>query len=98
SDVCSSDLGVIDLVLVMPGNVVLRGQNIRTAAGGLGLGDMNMTVGGTIALRRGPDGPLRLVGAVEVVRGFYEFQGRRFDISEGSEIRFSGGDEDRKGT
>lgn len=85
--------GVIDLVLVMPGNVVLRGQNIRTAAGGLGLGDMNMTVGGTIALRRGPDGPLRLVGAVEVVRGFYEFQGRRFDISEGSEIRFSGGDE-----
>lgn len=84
--------GVIDLEMTMPDNLVLRGRDIRTAAGSLGLGDMNLTVGGTVAIRRSADDPLRVVGAIEVVRGYYEFQGRRFDVEEGSEIRFRGGD------
>lgn len=83
---------VIDLQVTLPDNVVLRGSNIRTGTGGLGLGDMNLTVGGTVAVRRSNESPMRVVGAIEVVRGFYEFQGRRFDVEEGSTIRFRGGD------
>jgi translocation and assembly module TamB len=30
------------------------------------------------------------VGTISVVRGFYEFQGRRFDVLRDSEIRFTG--------
>lgn len=84
--------GTINLEVELPDNFVLRGQNIRTSAGSLGLGDMNMTVGGTVTVRKGPDEPVQLVGVVEVIRGFYEFQGRRFEVEEGSAIRFRGGD------
>jgi len=31
-----------------------------------------------------------MLGGVDVVRGFYDFQGRRFDISRGSEVQFHG--------
>ena len=80
----------IEIEVEMPDNVVLRGRDIRTAAGSLGLGNLNMTVGGGFAVRKESGVPVRLVGAVEVIRGFYEFQGRRFEVEQGSEIRFRG--------
>jgi translocation and assembly module TamB len=56
----------------------------------MGLGDLNMTVGGTLRLRKSPGDQAGIVGAVEVVRGFYEFQGRRFTVGRGSAVRFRG--------
>jgi translocation and assembly module TamB len=80
----------IEIEVELPDNVVLRGDDIKTAAGSLGLGNLNMTVGGGFVVRKESGVPVRLVGAVEVIRGFYEFQGRRFEVEEGSEIRFRG--------
>ena len=41
-------------------------------------------------LQKEPGGNIILIGGVEVIRGFYNFQGRRFDIVRGSELRFYG--------
>ncbi|MEO7192328.1 MAG: translocation/assembly module TamB domain-containing protein [Vicinamibacterales bacterium] len=76
--------------LVMPDDVVLRGRNLKTGAGGVGLGDMNLTVGGTLELRKDAGATPIVIGAVEVIRGFYEFQGRRFQVTRGSSLRFRG--------
>jgi translocation and assembly module TamB len=81
---------ILHVDLVMPEDVVLRGRNIKASAGGMGLGNMNLTVGGTLELRKNAGETPVIVGAVEVVRGFYEFQGRRFDVTRGSEVRFRG--------
>lgn len=89
----SASNGQIDVEVVLPDNVVLRGRNIRTSTGSLGLGNMNLTIGGAFSVRKDAEAPMRLVGAVEVVRGFYEFQGRRFEVERGSDIRFRGTDE-----
>ena len=35
-------------------------------------------------------GPLLVRGTANTVRGFYEFQGRRFTIERGGEVRFNG--------
>ena len=40
---------------------------------------------------RRPRTPLTLRGTVNTVRGFYEFQGRRFDISRDGTLEFTGG-------
>jgi autotransporter translocation and assembly factor TamB len=74
----------------MPDNVVLRGRNLRIGTGNMGLGDINLTVGGTMTLRKPPAQDPVLVGAVEAVRGFYEFQGRRFTVTRGSTVQFRG--------
>ena len=83
----------LDLGLTVPGNLVLRGRDIRTGGAPVALGDINITVGGTIQVRKPPVEPLRLVGDVKTVRGTYTFQGRRFDIVRDGRIGFSGGEE-----
>ena len=37
-----------------------------------------------------PGGPIVLVGAVNTVRGTYDFQGRRFEILRDGTVRFGG--------
>jgi autotransporter translocation and assembly factor TamB len=74
----------------MPDNLVLRGRNLRVGTGSMGLGDINLTVGGTMTLRKPPRQDPILVGAVAAVRGFYEFQGRRFTVTRGSTVQFRG--------
>jgi translocation and assembly module TamB len=78
------------LTLEMPDNVVLRGRNLRAGAGGRGVGNMNLTVGGALEIQKQPQTTPVLIGTVEVIRGFYDFQGRRFDVTRGSSIRFRG--------
>jgi translocation and assembly module TamB len=56
----------------------------------IGLGDMNITVGGDLQIRKPPSGEPDLVGTVTVIRGFYDFQGRRFEVLRDSQIRFQG--------
>jgi autotransporter translocation and assembly factor TamB len=81
----------LDVQLVIPDNLVLRGNDLRP--GGptrAAIGDMNITVGGDLQVRKQADGPLLLTGVVETIRGTYQFQGRRFDLVRGGTLRFTG--------
>ncbi|HEX6973730.1 MAG TPA: translocation/assembly module TamB domain-containing protein, partial [Vicinamibacterales bacterium] len=81
----------MDLHVVIPDNLVLRGHDIRPGGPtGTALGDMNITVGGDIHARKDPGGKIALVGTVNTVRGTYEFQGRRFDLQRDGTLRFIG--------
>lgn len=81
----------LDIDLIMPDNLVLRGDNLRpggpTAAA---LGDMNVTIGGEIEVKKAPGDQVRIYGTVQTVRGTYEFQGRRFNLDRGGRVRFVG--------
>jgi translocation and assembly module TamB len=77
--------------LRMPENVVLRGKDLRPGGpNGAALGNINITIGGDLNIRKAERDKIRLVGTVETVRGTYEFQGRRFDMVRGGTIRFVG--------
>jgi uncharacterized protein involved in outer membrane biogenesis len=78
------------LVLHFPDNVIVRGRNVRTGAGTTALGDMNLTIGGEVEIRKSAGTTPVLIGSLEVVRGYYSFQGRRFDVARGSTVEFRG--------
>jgi translocation and assembly module TamB len=81
----------LDVDLVLPDNLVLRGKNLRPGGPtGAALGDMNITIGGDMEVRKAPGDQVRLFGTVQAVRGTYEFQGRRFNLQRGGRIRFVG--------
>jgi len=83
----------LDVAVVIPDNLVMRGTNLRPANAPIDIGDMNATVGGMIRARKIPGAELQIVGDVNTVRGNYSFQGRRFEILRDGHIRFDGGDE-----
>ncbi|MEX2660694.1 MAG: translocation/assembly module TamB domain-containing protein [Vicinamibacterales bacterium] len=81
----------LDVQLVIPDNLVLRGSDLRPGGPtGAALGDLNITVGGQMDVRKAPGDQIRLFGTVQAVRGTYEFQGRRFDLERGGRVRFVG--------
>ena len=71
-------------------NIVLRGRDLRTGRSSMGLGDMNIIAGGDLHIRKAPNGPPTLVGNMQIIRGYYSFQGRRFDVRPESLVRFRG--------
>jgi autotransporter translocation and assembly factor TamB len=81
----------LNVRLRIPDNLVLRGRDLRPSGPtGTAMGDMNVTVGGDVQVRKSPGGQVVLVGNVQTIRGFYDFQGRRFDLVRGGQIRFIG--------
>jgi autotransporter translocation and assembly factor TamB len=81
----------LDVNLRMPENVVLRGKDLRPGGpNGAALGNINITIGGDLNIRKAESDKIRLFGTVETVRGTYDFQGRRFDMVRGGTIRFVG--------
>jgi translocation and assembly module TamB len=81
----------MDVRLRLQDNLVLRGTDLRPGGpGGLALGNTNMTIGGEIRARKQPHDTVRLIGTVNTVRGFYEFQGRRFEVVRDGTVRFVG--------
>jgi autotransporter translocation and assembly factor TamB len=81
----------LDVHIKIPDNLVLRGRKIRP--GGptrASLGDINITVGGDLDIKKDPGGTLSVAGVVTMVRGTYTFQGRQFDIARGGTLRFAG--------
>ena len=81
----------LDIHVVVPDNLVVRGQDIRPAGPtGTALGNVNITVGGDLRIRKEPGSKVAPVGTVQTVRGTYEFQGRRFDLVRGGTLRFIG--------
>ncbi len=81
-----------DVQLRVPDNLVLRGDDIRVGGRGISIGNMNLTLGGDVRAIRTVDAPLRVTGEVRTVRGYYEFQGRRFDVERDGTISFAGPD------
>jgi translocation and assembly module TamB len=84
------DASTVDIRLRLPDDLVLRGRDMHASFSRIGLGDMNITVGGEMQIRKAPAGDPDLVGTITVVRGFYDFQGRRFEVLRDSQIRFQG--------
>lgn len=81
----------LDVRLRVPDNLVLRGKDLRPGGpNGSALGNINITVGGDLQVRKAPGDKVRLIGVVETVRGTYEFRGRAFELQRGGEIRFTG--------
>jgi len=83
----------LDVTFGVPDDLILKGQGLRAPSGGVGIGDVNLTVGGNVQLQKVAYDTLRLWGDVRTVRGSYTFQGRRFDIQRDGRIRFIGTDE-----
>jgi autotransporter translocation and assembly factor TamB len=78
------------VTLDLPENLVLRGRDLRSSRGPVGLGDINVTLGGALTVAKESGGPTTLLGSLVVVRGQYTFQGRPFTILRDSELRFGG--------
>jgi translocation and assembly module TamB len=78
------------VTLALPDNLVVRGRDLRSGSGPIGLGDVNVTLGGALAVSKEVGEEPTIVGRVDVVRGQYRFQGRPFTIVRGSSLRFTG--------
>jgi len=64
-------------------DLVVKSDNLQTASSPIGLGAMNVTLGGDLRATKAPNQQLRLAGRVNAVRGTYQFQGRssRFSVT-----------------
>lgn len=94
----TSDANILDALdvnvgVVVPSNLVVRGSNLRPANASIDIGDMSVTVGGLIQARKAPGATLMVTGEVNTIRGSYTFQGRRFEILRDGRIRFTGGED-----
>ena len=76
----------------MPNTLVLRGDGVKIGGEGLSLGDLNMTLGGELQATKAPGASTMVVGTIHTVRGFYEFQGRRFELRRDGTVSFKGPD------
>jgi len=76
--------------VTVPDDLVIKGSDLKTPDAPIGLGAMNLTLGGDVRATKDPGGSIRLVGAVNTVRGWYDFQGRRFDILRDGTVQFVG--------
>jgi translocation and assembly module TamB len=86
----SYDRSSVSITLEMPDNVIIRGRDLRSGSGPLGLGDINVTVGGALTIAKETGERPDVLGSVSVVRGNYQFQGRQFAIQRDSQITFQG--------
>jgi autotransporter translocation and assembly factor TamB len=81
----------LNVHFVAPDNLVLRGTDLRpggpTAAR---IGNVNATIGADLQIQKNPNGPLLIRGTANTVRGFYEFQGRRFELVRNGTLTFLG--------
>jgi TamB, inner membrane protein subunit of TAM complex len=80
----------MDVHLTVPDDLVVKAASLQTTDAPIGLGAMNVTLGGDIRATKEPGSPIVLVGAVNTVRGTYDFQGRRFEVLRDGGIRFVG--------
>jgi autotransporter translocation and assembly factor TamB len=82
----------MDVHFVGPDNVVVRGDDIRPGGpSAMAIGSMNATFGADLRIVKNVDGPVTIRGTAETVRGFYEFQGRRFTLQRNGTAQFRGG-------
>ncbi|PYR28597.1 MAG: hypothetical protein DMF92_13785 [Acidobacteria bacterium] len=82
----------LDISLHVPTQMRLTGENVQVSPDTpVGLGNINLRVGGDLYLYKDPGQPPSVTGSLDRIAGTYTFQGRRFDIDEaGSSINFHG--------
>jgi len=80
----------MDVQLYVPNDFVIRSRNLQPPGSVIGLGALNVTLGGDLRAVKDPGDAFQLYGGVNTVRGTYDFQGRRFDILRDGSIRFDG--------
>ena len=83
----------VDLHLTVPDDLVVRASDLRAPGAPLSLGALNITLGGDLWVTKVPWDQIRLVGPVRTIRGYYDFQGRRFTILRDGSLRFEGLDD-----
>src|SRR5437773_2832192 len=76
--------------VTVPDDLVIKGSDLRMPDAPIGLGAMNVTLGGDLRAQKDRGGKIRLVGTVNTVRGWYDFQGRRFDVLRDGTVQFVG--------
>ena len=80
----------LDLRLTVPNDLIVKASDLRAPGAPIALGAMNVTLGGDMRATKVRGQQLVLAGAVNTVRGTYDFQGRRFDILRDGTVRFDG--------
>jgi autotransporter translocation and assembly factor TamB len=83
----------VDVHLTVPGDLVIKASDLKSPGAPIGLGALNITLGGDVWATKVPWDQIRLVGVVNTVRGTYDFQGRRFTILRDGTVRFEGLDD-----
>jgi translocation and assembly module TamB len=83
----------MDVHVTVPNDLVVKASDLQTPGSPIGLGSVNITLGGDLSASKVPYDRLRLVGSVNTVRGNYDFQGRRFEILRDGTVRFEGTDD-----
>ncbi len=82
----------IQVHLTVPNDLVVKANDLQAPGAPIGLGAINVTLGGDLWVSKAPWDRVRLVGRITTVRGSYDFQGRRFDILRDGVVRFDGTD------
>lgn len=78
-EVSAFDNLVVDVALRAPGNVWIRHQ------------DLTAELSGNVRVTKAKQKEIDLTGRIDVVRGWFAFQGRRFQLARGA-VEFTGGD------
>jgi autotransporter translocation and assembly factor TamB len=86
------DALALNLQLRVPDNLVVRGNNVRIGGRGMSLGNVNITLGGDLHAEKAVGEQARLTGDIHTIRGFYELEGRRFDVARDGVVSFNGPD------
>ena len=84
------DALTMNVHLTVPDDLVVKAADLQAPGSPVGLGAINVTLGGDIRATKEASSGIALVGVVNTVRGFYTFQGRRFDILRDGTVRFNG--------
>jgi autotransporter translocation and assembly factor TamB len=79
--------------VTVPDDFIVKASDLNPGNAPVGLGAVNVTLGGDLWVSKVPWDQLRLVGEVKTVRGTYDFQDRRFEILRDGLVRFEGLDE-----
>ena len=80
----------MDVRVTVPDDLVVKASELRTPGAPVSLGAINITLGGDLRATKAAGQQIALVGAVNTVRGTYDFQGRRFEILRDGTVRFDG--------
>ena len=75
---------------IVDDSLVVKSSDLGGADRLIGLGSINLTLGGDLNVAKKAGEPLTLVGNVNTVRGFYDFHGRRFMIQRDGIVQFEG--------
>jgi autotransporter translocation and assembly factor TamB len=79
--------------VTVPNDLVIKASDLRAPGAPVGLGALNLTLGGDVTVHKAPWDQPRVYGVVNTVRGNYDFQGRRFTILRDGTVRFEGLDD-----